>query len=65
MSDGVLQMDGDGLVLQADVVFPSPYTAAAVFLGRTSNGWVDWIDEKGCTFYGNRKTDIDQGGQDG
>ncbi len=59
-TEGLLQVDGDSFVLQADTVFSSPSTAAAVFLGRNSNGWVDWVDDEGRTLDDNRKSDLEQ-----
>ena len=34
-------------VLKREYVFTSPSTASAVVLGRSSNGWTDWKDERG------------------
>ncbi len=44
---GVLSPGGDSLVLAQDYTFNSPSTAAAVLLGRISNGRMEWRDEHG------------------
>ena len=36
-------------VTKADYVFPSPSTAAAMFLGGSANGWTEWKNDKGQT----------------
>jgi hypothetical protein len=46
---GVLVPDGQGYVLTQDYVFGSPSTAAAVLLGRSANGRVEWKTSDGCT----------------
>lgn len=46
---GVLVSQPDGLVLIQDYRFDSPSTAAAVLLGRTANGRVEWKDNTGRT----------------
>lgn len=47
--NGVIQEDGQGLVFSSDYLFPSPSRAAAVVLGRSSNGWTAWKDAEGRT----------------
>ena len=47
VASGVLAADGDGLVLSQDYTFNSPSTAAAVLLGRISNGRMEWKDAHG------------------
>ena len=37
------------LEFQKDHMFDSPSAAAAVVLGRTANGWIEWKDESGKT----------------
>jgi hypothetical protein len=49
IKNGVLAATGDKLVFSQDYVFSSPSTAAAVLLGRSTNGRVDWKDDKGRT----------------
>lgn len=46
---GVLVTEGEHLRLTQDYTFDSPTAAAAVLLGRTANGRVEWRDEKGRT----------------
>ena len=49
IASGVMEeRDGEYLFTQ-DVLFASPSTAAAVVLGRTANGWVEWKDDHGQT----------------
>ena len=38
--------EGEHLVLTSDKTFSSPSTAAMFVLGRPSNGWMDWKDNK-------------------
>jgi len=49
IQNGVLQPDGNHFHFTQDYVFSSPSTAAAVVLGRSSNGRVDWKDSGGRT----------------
>lgn len=42
--NGVLRDSGDFYQFTQDYVFPTPSTASAVVLGRTSNGRVEWKD---------------------
>ena len=46
---GVLKPDGTALLLAQDYTFDSPSTAAAVLLGRTANGRIEWKDGQGHT----------------
>jgi hypothetical protein len=36
-------------VFQQDHLFPSPSAAAALVLGESANGWVEWKDVNGVT----------------
>jgi hypothetical protein len=47
VGSGVLAPDGDAFVLSQDYTFNSPSTAAAVLLGRISNGRMEWKDASG------------------
>lgn len=47
IQNGVLQMDGDHYRFAQDYVFSAPSTAAAVVLGRSANGRVEWKDATG------------------
>jgi hypothetical protein len=49
IQNGVLQRDGDHYNFTQDYVFPAPSTAAAVILGRSANGRVEWKDPRGRT----------------
>ncbi len=49
IGNGVLVREGDGYRFTQDYVFSSPSTAAAVVLGRSANGRVEWKDAKGRT----------------
>lgn len=45
----ILIENGDLLVFKEDYVFNSPSTAGSVILGRATNGWTQWKDQKGKT----------------
>lgn len=49
IGNGVLARDGAQYRLTQDYVFSSPSTAAAVMLGRSANGRVEWKDANGRT----------------
>lgn len=49
LSDGILVHQSDKLIFTEDYIFSSPSTAAAVILGRNSNGWKKWKDAGGRT----------------
>lgn len=49
IANAVLDRDGDHYRFTQDYVFSSPSTAAAVVLGRSANGRVEWKDAKGLT----------------
>lgn len=49
IADGVLVVEGGGLRLSRDHLFSAPSAAAAILLGRTSNGRREWKDEFGRT----------------
>jgi hypothetical protein len=46
---GVMEERSGEYVFTQDYLFSSPSTAAAVVLGRSANGWVEWKDEHGQT----------------
>jgi hypothetical protein len=48
-AEGILEAEDGALVFQEDHAFNSPSGAAGVVLGRSSNGWRDWVDEQGRT----------------
>ncbi|MCE9641040.1 MAG: GIY-YIG nuclease family protein [Betaproteobacteria bacterium] len=47
IQNGVLQTDGERYRFAQDYVFSSPSTAAAVVLGRSANGRIEWKDTTG------------------
>ena len=49
IGNGVLAQAGEGYRFSQDYAFTSPSTAAAVVLGRSANGRVEWKDAKGRT----------------
>lgn len=49
IGNGVLQRQGDHFRFAQDYVFSSPSTAAAVVLGRSANGRIEWKDGAGRT----------------
>lgn len=49
IKNGVLQREGDHFRFSQDYVFSSPSTAAAVVLGRSANGRIEWKDARGRT----------------
>jgi hypothetical protein len=40
------------LVFAEDAIFNSPSAASNMILGRNSNGFSEWVNEKGITFKG-------------
>lgn len=46
---GILKLDKDGLIFLENYTFNSPSSAAAVVLGRSANGWIEWKDKNGQT----------------
>lgn len=51
MAGGILKEDGNSLVFTNDYDFPSASAAAAIVLGRSSNGKDDWKDKSGVPIY--------------
>lgn len=49
IKNGVLQRSDNGFRFAQDYVFSSPSTAAAVILGRSANGRMEWKDQEGRT----------------
>lgn len=49
IGNGVLQRDVDYFRFAQDYVFSSPSTAAAIVLGRSANGRIEWKDAGGRT----------------
>lgn len=50
VADGSIEVRGDVGILTRDIPFGSPSTAAAVALGRSSNGRVEWKTEDGTSY---------------
>lgn len=42
--------NGEKLIFAEDAVFNSPSAASNMILGRNSNGFTEWVNEKGLTF---------------
>ncbi|MEA5075931.1 MAG: DUF4357 domain-containing protein [Coriobacteriia bacterium] len=50
LADGSIAIEGGLGVLTRDVPFGSPSTAAAVALGRSSNGRIEWKTAEGLSY---------------
>ncbi|WP_127139608.1 GIY-YIG nuclease family protein [Flagellimonas marinaquae] len=46
----IMVESGDKLIFAEDAVFNSPSAASNMVLGRNSNGFTEWVNEKGMTF---------------
>ena len=46
----IMVESGDKLIFAEDAVFNSPSAASNMVLGRNSNGFAEWVNEKGLTF---------------
>lgn len=57
---GVLVPKQDGMVVTQDYVFGSPSTAAAVLLGRSANGRIEWKTKEGRTLKDIQETEATQ-----
>jgi len=49
LAAGLMEERDGEYVFTQDFLFSSPSTAAAVVLGRSANGWIEWKDEHGQT----------------
>ena len=49
LTAGVMEQRDSNYVFTEDYLFKSPSAAAAVVLGRTANGWIEWKDENNTT----------------
>lgn len=47
LDSDTVRKDGEKLVFSSDYLFSSPSTAAAVIMGRSANGLVEWKDQMG------------------
>jgi hypothetical protein len=50
VADGAIALEGGSGILTRDIPFSSPSTAAAVALGRSSNGRLEWKSADGGTY---------------
>ena len=48
---GIMEERDGQYIFTQDYLFTSPSTAAAVVLGRSANGWIEWKDEQGQTLH--------------
>ena len=46
---GLLRKDGELLHVHEDILFGSPSGASDIIVGRSTNGWTTWKDDKGRT----------------
>ncbi len=60
LTEGVLVPDGEHLRFAKAHLFDSPSTAAAVLLGRTANGRIEWKDRAGRTLKAAQEAALDQ-----
>jgi len=49
LKEGILNINGGGVVVTRDYLFSSPSMAATALQGRSANGWVEWKDATGRT----------------
>ena len=49
LKEGILALEGGGVVFTRDYLFSSPSMAATALQGRSANGWVEWKDSIGRT----------------
>lgn len=49
IASAVMEERGGEYIFTQDFLFSSPSTAAAVVLGRSANGWIEWKDSSGQT----------------
>jgi hypothetical protein len=48
-AQGVLVVEGDRVRFTKDCLFNSPSAAAGILMGRSANGWVEWVSGSGKT----------------
>jgi Domain of unknown function (DUF4357) len=58
LGHGKLRLVGEVLEFMEDVLFTSPSGASNIVMGRTSNGWVDWILPDGRTLHDVERSEI-------
>ena len=49
MINGYVSLENGKFIMNSDMTFSSPSTAAVFVLGRPSNGWTEWKDKDGNT----------------
>ena len=49
MIKGYVSLENGKFIMNSDMTFSSPSTAAVFVLGRPSNGWTEWKDKDGNT----------------
>jgi hypothetical protein len=49
LESGALRPEGETVTFQEDCLFATPSMAAAVLIGKTANGWLEWRTEDGIT----------------
>jgi hypothetical protein len=49
IASGVMEERDGEYIFTQDFLFSSPSTAAAIVLGRSANGWIEWKDDHGQT----------------
>ncbi len=54
---GILQVEGERVVMTKDHLFRSPSMAAVALVGRTANGWREWKNAAGMTLHALRRSD--------
>lgn len=47
IAEGVLKQDGEHLLFTRDYVFNSPSGASDMICGASTNGWEEWVNERG------------------
>ncbi|MFN5993730.1 MAG: GIY-YIG nuclease family protein [Betaproteobacteria bacterium] len=62
IKNGVLATSGDQFVFSQDYAFSSPSTAAAVLLGRSANGRIEWKDHQNRTLKELQESQANLGG---
>ena len=53
ISEGILSKAEFGYIFTKDYLFSSPSAAAAIVMGRSANGRIEWKDSKGKTIESN------------
>lgn len=57
---GDMQPEGDVLLVTKDLLFPNPSKAAAMLMGRTANGWIEWKTLDGKTLDEMKRTTLEE-----